>query len=89
MVEDSEQQHAMSRKLLIDSIVYWTEEFKVDGFRFDMGDHDAETIQLAYNEAANANPKTLFLGEGWRTYAGDDNDPRQAADQRLDENTSM
>ncbi len=44
--------HEMSRRILVDSIVYWVEEFKVDGFRFDMmGDHDAETIQMAYDEA--------------------------------------
>ena len=45
----------MSRKLLVDSIKYWTEEYKVDGFRFDlMGDHDAKTIQIAYDEAKKA-----------------------------------
>src|SRR5690625_6766064 len=44
--------HKMSRRILVDSITYWVEEFKVDGFRFDMmGDHDAETIQLAYDKA--------------------------------------
>ncbi|MBZ4683494.1 MAG: alkaline amylopullulanase [Fusobacteriales bacterium] len=64
--------HAMTRKLVVDSIKYWTKEFKVDGFRFDMmGNLDAETVQMAYNEAAKLNPKTLFIGEGWRTFNGD------------------
>lgn len=74
--------HLMARKLLIDSLLYFTKEFKVDGFRFDMmGDHDAETIQLAYNYIKEINPKVLMIGEGWRTFTGDDSDPRQAADQ--------
>ncbi len=50
--------HKMSRRILVDSILYWTEEFKVDGFRFDMmGDHDAETIQIAYDEAKKIKSK--------------------------------
>ncbi|WP_410263247.1 pullulanase [Alkalibacterium sp.] len=65
--------HAMSRRILVDSITYWVEEFKVDGFRFDMmGDHDAESIQIAYDEAKELNPNILMIGEGWRTFAGDE-----------------
>ncbi|MFC7322678.1 pullulanase [Halobacillus campisalis] len=75
--------HEMSRKVLVDSIKYWVDEFKVDGFRFDMmGDHDAESIQTAYDEAKELNPNILMIGEGWRTYAGDENGGNvQAADQ--------
>lgn len=75
--------HEMARRILVDSIIYWTEEFMVDGFRFDMmGDHDAESIQIAYDKAKELNPKTLFLGEGWVTYEGDSGFERpQAADQ--------
>src|SRR5690625_1339226 len=66
--------HKMSRRILVDSITYWVEEFKVDGFRFDMmGDHDAETIQLAYDEAKAINPNILMIGEGWVTFVGDEN----------------
>ncbi|RLL43856.1 pullulanase [Oceanobacillus piezotolerans] len=65
--------HQMSRKVLVDSIEYWVDEFKVDGFRFDMmGDHDAETIQIAYDKAKELNPNIVMIGEGWRTYAGDE-----------------
>ena len=74
--------HAMTRKLIIDSITYWVDEYKVDGFRFDlMGDMDAETVQLAYDAARALNPNVLMIGEGWITYAGDDGDRRVAADQ--------
>jgi secreted pullulanase len=75
--------HQMTRKLMLDSISYWVDEFKVDGFRFDMmGDHDAESIKLAYQKAKKLNPNILMIGEGWRTYEGDDLYPDvQPADQ--------
>lgn len=65
--------HDMSRRILVDSIMHWVDEYKVDGFRFDMmGDHDAESIQMAYDEAKAANPNIVMIGEGWRTFAGDE-----------------
>lgn len=75
--------HYMTRRLIIDSMKYLVEEFKIDGFRFDMmGDLDAETVQMAYDETAKINPDILMIGEGWITYVGDEkaNDV-QAADQ--------
>ncbi len=66
--------HEMSRRILVDSIMHWVEEYKVDGFRFDMmGDHDAESIQIAYDKAKEANPDIVMIGEGWRTFVGDEN----------------
>ena len=74
--------HYMSRRVLVDSIAYLTKEYKVDGFRFDMmGDHDAESIEQAYNTARALNPNLIMLGEGWVTYAGDENSLVQPADQ--------
>jgi secreted pullulanase len=74
--------HAMARKLIIDSIIYWTQEYKVDGFRYDlMGDLDAETIQIAYEESKKINPDILMVGECWRTFAGDDGESVTPADQ--------
>lgn len=81
--------HEMARRILVDSITYWVEEYNVDGFRFDMmGDHDAETIQIAYDEAKAINPNILMIGEGWVTYAGDENYPNvQPADQHWMQDT--
>ncbi|WP_235864067.1 pullulanase [Sutcliffiella halmapala] len=75
--------HEMARKVLVDSITYWVDEYKVDGFRFDMmGDHDAESIQIAYDKAKALNPNIIMIGEGWRTFAGDDGETGiMAADQ--------
>lgn len=74
--------HHMARRVLVDSIVYLVDEYKVDGFRFDMmGDHDAASIQAAYESAKALNPNIIMLGEGWVTYVGDDNLLEQPADQ--------
>lgn len=74
--------HAMARKLIVDSILYWTKEYKVDGFRFDlMGDLDGETIQILYDDAKKMNPEILMVGECWRTFAGDDGESVIPADQ--------
>ncbi|MGT2934497.1 pullulanase [Streptococcus castoreus] len=74
--------HAMSRRILVDSIAYLTREFKVDGFRFDMmGDHDAAAIEAAFKAAKAINPNAIMIGEGWRTYQGDEGKKETAADQ--------
>lgn len=75
--------HQMVRRLIVDSLAYLSETYKVDGFRFDMmGSLDAETIQQAYDRVSKLNPATVFLGEGWRTFNGDQGLPApQAADQ--------
>lgn len=80
--------HEMARRILVDSIKYWVEEYKVDGFRFDMmGDHDAESIQIAYDEAKKLNPNIVMIGEGWVTFVGDEGEPVQAADQQWMQHT--
>lgn len=62
---------AMARKLIIDSTKHWVQEYKVDGFRFDlMGLIDTETMFKAYEECAKINKDTLFVGEGWSMYNG-------------------
>ena len=73
--------HTMAKKLMIDSVKYWISEYKVDGFRFDMmGDADNKSIMEAYDAAVKINSKTVFIGEGWRTFAGE-KDGAYGADQ--------
>lgn len=63
--------HKMAEKLMVDSVKYWFDEYKIDGMRFDMmGDAYNESIQNAYDAAAEINPNALFIGEGWRTFGG-------------------
>lgn len=69
----------MAEKLMIDSVKYWFREYKIDGMRWDMmGDATYDSVQNAYNAAAKINPKALFIGEGWRTFAGHLSDPTLA-----------
>lgn len=58
--------HAMFRKFMIDSVKYWTEEYKIDGFRFDlMGLHDITTMNDLYDALQEINPDVMIYGEGW------------------------
>ncbi|EMF47471.1 Pullulanase [Planococcus halocryophilus Or1] len=68
--------HTMAEKLMVDSVKYWFDEYKIDGMRFDMmGDATYPSVQNAYDAAAAINPDALFIGEGWRTFAGHIADP--------------
>ena len=59
-------ERAMVRKYIIDSLVHWMTEYKVDGFRFDlMGLYDNETINEAYRVLHEINPNVIMYGEGW------------------------
>ena len=52
LVVDAWDNHHMTKRLLVDSIKYLVDTYKVDGFRFDMmGDHDAASIEEAYKAA--------------------------------------
>ncbi|WP_082034362.1 pullulanase [Cohnella kolymensis] len=83
--------HKMAEKLMIDSVKYWFDEYKIDGMRWDMmGDATNDSVQKAYDAAAAINPNALFIGEGWRTFKGGIADPSLAgkgADQDWMDNT--
>ena len=54
------------RKFIIDSVVYWAEEYNLDGFRFDlMGIHDIETMNQIYEKLKSTGRKLIVYGEGW------------------------
>ena len=59
----------MARKYLIDSVLYWAQEYHIDGFRFDlMGLYDAESIN-AVRAALDSLPggrDILMYGEPWQ-----------------------
>jgi len=72
----------MVRKLVVDSIKYWFEEFKIDGMRWDlMGEIDTLTVIESYNEILKICPHAIFVGEGWRTGNSIDNAELRPADQ--------
>ncbi len=59
-------ENKMVRKFIIDSLLYWQKEFKVDGFRFDlMGLYDIETVEAIEKELRANDPDVLLYGEPW------------------------
>ena len=56
----------MFRKFMKDSISFWTSEYKLGGFRFDlMGLHDIETMNQVVEAAKAINPYIVIYGEPW------------------------
>ena len=56
----------MMRRFMVESLKYWYNEYRVDGFRFDlMGCHDIETMNLIRQELNKLNPSIFIYGEGW------------------------
>ncbi|MFD4568304.1 pullulanase-type alpha-1,6-glucosidase [Streptomyces sp. NPDC058467] len=67
-------ENAMMGKLVVDSIVTWAKEYKVDGFRFDLMGHQPKANILAVRKALDAltpqkdgvdGKKIILYGEGW------------------------
>ena len=67
-------EHAMMEKLMIDSLLIWAREYKVDGFRFDLMGHHSKANLLSVRAALDAltlerdgvDGKAIYLyGEGW------------------------
>lgn len=63
---DIASERRMVRKFIVDSVLYWLNEYQVDGFRFDlMGILDVETMQEVSRAVNEANPSAIIIGEGW------------------------
>ncbi|MBO4704979.1 MAG: pullulanase [Spirochaetaceae bacterium] len=68
---DTASEHAMMRRLIIDSATFFVKEYGVDGFRFDiMGLIDSETMLNCFEECRKIKEDMLFIGEGWKLYTG-------------------
>jgi pullulanase len=56
----------MLRKFMIESLLFWVNEYHIDGFRFDlMGIHDIKTMDMVIDTLKKAKPDILLYGEGW------------------------
>lgn len=56
----------MYRNYIIQSCLYWVNEYHVDGFRFDlMGVMDVETMNLIREELDKVDERITMWGEGW------------------------
>ncbi|KEY58855.1 pullulanase-type alpha-1,6-glucosidase [Serratia sp. DD3] len=65
---DSSPEHRMFAKLIEDSLVVWSRDYKIDAFRFDlMGYHPKAQILAAREKVKAVNPSVYFFGEGWNS----------------------
>jgi len=71
---DTATENAMMEKLMVDSIVLWAKQYKVDGFRFDIMGFHLKSNMLKVRDALNAltlakdgvDGKSIYLyGEAW------------------------
>ena len=54
------------RNYIVNSVKYWSEEYHIDGFRFDlMAIHDTETMNKVAKTLKEVNPRIFVYGEGW------------------------
>ncbi|MEP7331973.1 MAG: pullulanase-type alpha-1,6-glucosidase [Terracoccus sp.] len=67
-------EHAMGQKMMVDSVVSWARNYRVDGFRFDLMGHASKANMLAVRAALDeltlkkdgVDGKSVYLyGEGW------------------------
>lgn len=64
---DLATERKMIRKFVIDSVMYWAKEFKIDGFRFDlMGLIDIKTMNTLRQKLDRYRKDIVVYGEGWR-----------------------
>ena len=56
----------LMREFMLESLLYWVNEYHIDGFRFDlMGIHDIETMNYIRDELNKVDPSIFIYGEGW------------------------
>lgn len=67
-------EHAMMGRLVVDSVLTWAREYRVDGFRFDLMGHHPKANILAVREALDGltlaqdgvdGASVILYGEGW------------------------
>ncbi|MCP4200736.1 MAG: pullulanase-type alpha-1,6-glucosidase [bacterium] len=67
-------EHTMMEKLMVDSLVTWARDYKVDGFRFDLMGHHPKSTMLEIRAAMDAlteaddgvdGTEIYLYGEGW------------------------
>ena len=64
--DNTATERAMMEKLMIDSLVVWARDYKIDGFRFDLMAHQPKSAMLKARAAVQAvDPDNYFYGEGW------------------------
>lgn len=80
---ETASERKMMRKYIIDTVLYWVEEYHLDGFRFDlMGLHDVDTMNMlrqTLNEKGYGH--VLLYGEPWNAGSVAIYEPNKPADK--------
>ncbi|MCK5761566.1 MAG: type I pullulanase [Candidatus Izimaplasma sp.] len=64
---DLATERRMVRKFIIDSVLFWAKEYKIDGFRFDlMGLIDIKTMNTLRQKLDHYRSDIIVYGEGWK-----------------------
>jgi pullulanase-type alpha-1,6-glucosidase len=59
-------EHRMMEKLMVESVVTWARQYKVDGFRFDLMGHHSKASMLKVRRALDKLDRDIYVyGEGW------------------------
>ncbi|MFM7646061.1 MAG: type I pullulanase [Sphingomonadales bacterium] len=83
---ETASERPMFRKFMLESLLFWVQEYQIDGFRFDlMGIHDLATMNEIARTLRRYRPDLLLYGEGWT--AGDS--PLPEADRALKNKVSQ
>lgn len=62
-------ENPVARRLIIDSLLYWMDEFHIDGFRFDLAALlDKKTWDVIRTEVHKKYPKAVLIAEPWGGY---------------------
>jgi pullulanase len=63
---DTASERTMWRKFMVESTAYWTKEYHIDGFRFDLAAlHDDATMRQIATNCRAINPSIVLHCEGW------------------------
>ena len=63
---ETASEREMMRRFMVESVLYWIDEYHIDGFRFDlMGCHDIETMNAIRKAVDEVDPTIFIYGEGW------------------------
>ncbi len=65
--DNTASEHSMMEKLMIDSLLVWAKDYKIDSFRFDLMAHHTKANLVKALEAVQNNTDQFiyFYGEGW------------------------
>ncbi|QWB95757.1 type I pullulanase [Mycoplasmatota bacterium] len=63
---ETASERSMMSKFMVDSVLFWANEYNISGFRFDlMALHDIETMETLTEKLHEIDPTIMVYGEPW------------------------